>query len=107
MWSKNRARPNTAAGTNHVTRQIILWAAIVDIFTVTYVADTHIHCQVYIFYGTGETNRGYALLMTVKQETACTELPLFLFSLHHMVDQFIGISLGVILLDFVVKVTFS
>ena len=44
------------------------------------------YCQGYIhvFHRAGERNRGYALLMM--DNKCCTELPLFLFSLHHMME---------------------
>ena len=46
------------------------------------------YCQGYIFLAVGERNQRYYLLMTAnKPETVLyTEVPLFLFTLHHMVE---------------------
>ena len=45
------------------------------------------YCQGYIFRGTEERNRGYALLMTAnKPETVLYRAATFLFSLCHIVE---------------------
>ena len=46
-----------------------------------------VHTSMHVFHGAGERNRGYALPMTaISQKQRCTVLPLFLFSLRHMVE---------------------
>ena len=52
-----------------------------------YIAACTSMCVCTVFCGVGERNQGCALLIRlISQKQHCTKLPLFLFSLHHIVD---------------------